>query len=185
MITNVKVDFSTPATVNAELEAGKIEERWWLLRAQRFLQTETAHRGSTIAGRQQSSRHLSSRATLSISSLPFRALQRQAFVRTSDKWFAKSALTIQIDGVDVHDNFQNRLKDFLTSFARVLTTSTSDGSTATRELRVRATALWPSDSRPVAEQMTIEAASLAAPGRGLNNGQLPKHYLNGRKASFA
>ena len=52
VIQNVKVDVATPATVNAQLEPGNINETVVVASGAEVLQTETATVGSTITGRQ-------------------------------------------------------------------------------------------------------------------------------------
>src|SRR6476661_6397872 len=87
VIQNVKVDVATPATVNAQLEPGNINETVVVASGAEVLQTETATVGTTTTGVVRTS---------SINGLP------------------KSALTIQIDGVDVQDNFLKSSDGFFT-----------------------------------------------------------------------
>jgi Carboxypeptidase regulatory-like domain len=71
---NVKVDVAIPATVNVQLDSGNINETVVVASGAEVLQTETATVGTTTTGVVRTS---------SVNGLP------------------KSALTIQIDGVDI------------------------------------------------------------------------------------
>ena len=114
VFTKVKIDIATPATVNAELEAGKIEETVVVASGTEVLQTETATVGSTIAGRQILETPIQSRDALDlVTTLP--GTTTTGVVRTSSiNGLPKSALTIQIDGVDVQDNFLKSSDGFFT-----------------------------------------------------------------------
>ncbi len=114
VIQNVKVDVATPATVNAQLEPGNINETVVVASGAEVLQTETATVGSTITGRQILETPIQSRDALDlITTLP--GTTTTGVVRTSSiNGLPKSALTIQIDGVDVQDNFLKSSDGFFT-----------------------------------------------------------------------
>ncbi len=114
VVTKVKVDVATPATVNFVLEAGKIEETVLISAGAEVLQTETATVGTTITGRQILETPIQSRDALDlVTTLPGTATV--GTVRTSSiNGLPKSALTIQIDGVDVQDNFLKSSDGFFT-----------------------------------------------------------------------
>src|SRR6185369_1035235 len=105
VVTKVKVDVATPATVNAQLEAGSVEETVTVASGGEVIQTETATVGTTITGRQILEQPIQSRDALDlVTTLP--GTTTTGVVRTSSiNGLPKSALTIQIDGVDVQDNF--------------------------------------------------------------------------------
>ena len=114
VIQNVKVDISTPATVNAQLEPGNINETVVVASGAEVLQTETATVGTTITGRQILETPIQSRDALDlVTTLP--GTTTTGVVRTSSiNGLPKSALTIQIDGVDVQDNFLKSSDGFFT-----------------------------------------------------------------------
>jgi len=101
VIQNVKVDISTPATVNAQLEPGNINETVVVASGAEVLQTERATMGTTITGRQILETPIQSRDALDLlTTLP--GTTPTGAVRTSSiNGLPKSALTIQIDDVDV------------------------------------------------------------------------------------
>src|SRR6185369_13482331 len=114
VIQNVKVDVATPATVNAQLEPGNINETVVVASGAEVLQTETATVGTTINGRQILETPIQSRDALDlVTTLP--GTTTTGVVRTSSiNGLPKSALTIQIDGVDVQDNFLKSSDGFFT-----------------------------------------------------------------------
>lgn len=114
VVQNVKVDVATPATVNAQLETGNINESVVIASGAEVLQTETATVGTTITGRQILETPIQSRDALDlVTSLP--GTTTTGVVRTSSiNGLPKSALTIQIDGVDVQDNFLKSSDGFFT-----------------------------------------------------------------------
>jgi hypothetical protein len=114
VVKNVKVDVATPATVNAVLQAGKIDETVVVVSGAEVLQTETATVGTTITGRQILETPIQSRDALDlVTMLP--GTSTTGVVRTSSiNGLPKSALTIQIDGVDVQDNFLKSSDGFFT-----------------------------------------------------------------------
>lgn len=112
--TNVKVDVATPATVNSVLETGRIEETVVVASGGEILQTETATVGTTITGRQILETPIQSRDALDLVTL-LPGTSTTGVVRTSSiNGLPKSALTIQIDGVDVQDNFLKSSDGFFT-----------------------------------------------------------------------
>ena len=114
VVRNVKVDVATPSTANVVLEAGKIEETVVITSGGEVLQTETATVGTTITGRQILETPIQSRDALDlVTLLPGTAVIGTA--RTSSiNGLPKSALTIQIDGVDVQDNYLKSSDGFFT-----------------------------------------------------------------------
>jgi len=114
VIKNVKVDVATLATVNTALEAGNIEQTVVITSGAEVLQTETATVGTTITGRQILETPIQSRDALDlVTMLP--GTTTTGVVRTSSiNGLPKSALTIQIDGVDVQDNFLKSSDGFFT-----------------------------------------------------------------------
>ena len=114
VIQNVKVDVATPATVNAQLEPGNINETVVVASGAEVLQTETATVGTAITGRQILETPIQSRDALDlVTTLP--GTTTTGVVRTSSiNGLPKSALTIQIDGVDVQDNFLKSSDGFFT-----------------------------------------------------------------------
>jgi len=114
VVQNVKVDVATPATVNAQLEPGNINETVVVASGAEVLQTETATVGTTINGRQILETPIQSRDALDlVTTLP--GTTTTGVVRTSSiNGLPKSALTIQIDGVDVQDNFLKSSDGFFT-----------------------------------------------------------------------
>lgn len=104
-IQNVKVDVATPATVNAVLQAGAISETVVITSGGEVLQSETSTVGTTIQGRQILETPISTRNALDlITLLPGTATVGVA--RTSSvNGLPKSALSVQVDGVDVGDQF--------------------------------------------------------------------------------
>ncbi|MEO6050767.1 MAG: carboxypeptidase regulatory-like domain-containing protein, partial [Pyrinomonadaceae bacterium] len=114
VIKNVKVDVATPATVNTVLQAGQISEQVVVTGGAEVLQTETATVGSTIQGRQILETPIQSRDALDIVTL-LPGTSTLGTNRTSTiNGLPKSALTIQIDGVDVQDNFLKSSDGFFT-----------------------------------------------------------------------
>ncbi|HRI03440.1 MAG TPA: carboxypeptidase-like regulatory domain-containing protein [Pyrinomonadaceae bacterium] len=114
VIQNVKVDVATPATVNTVLQAGQISEQVVVTSGAEVLQTETATVGTTIQGRQILETPIQSRDALDlVTLLPGTATLGVA--RTSSiNGLPKSAMTIQIDGVDVQDNYLKSSDGFFT-----------------------------------------------------------------------
>src|SRR5215204_2178891 len=114
VISEVKVDVATPATVNFVLEAGKIDETVVISSGGEVLQTETATVGTTITGRQILETPIQSRDALDLVTL-LPGTTTTGVVRTSSiNGLPKSALTIQIDGVDVQDNYLKSSDGFFT-----------------------------------------------------------------------
>jgi hypothetical protein len=114
VIKNVKVDVATPATVNSALEAGRIDETVVVTSGAEVLQTETATVGSTLTGRQILETPIQSRDALDlVTLLPGTAVVGTAR-NSSINGLPKSAITIQIDGVDVQDNYLKSSDGFFT-----------------------------------------------------------------------
>ncbi|MBP7415782.1 MAG: TonB-dependent receptor [Pyrinomonadaceae bacterium] len=114
VVQNVKVDVGTPATVNTTLQAGQISEQVVVTSGAEVLQTETANVGTTIQGRQILETPIQSRDALDlVTMLP--GTNTVGAVRTSSiNGLPKSALTIQIDGVDVQDSYLKSSDGFFT-----------------------------------------------------------------------
>ena len=111
---NVKVDVATPATVDATLTAGQIDEQVIVTSGAEVLQTQTATIGTNIQGRQILETPIQSRDALDLVTL-LPGTSTTGVVRTSSiNGLPKSALTIQIDGVDVQDNFLKSSDGFFT-----------------------------------------------------------------------
>ncbi|MFL6468385.1 MAG: carboxypeptidase regulatory-like domain-containing protein, partial [Pyrinomonadaceae bacterium] len=114
VVENVKVDVATPATVNVTLLAGQVSETVVVTSGAEVLQTETATVGTTIAGRQILETPIQSRDALDLVTL-LPGTATLGVVRTSTiNGLPKSALTIQIDGVDVQDNYLKSSDGFFT-----------------------------------------------------------------------
>ncbi len=114
VVKNVKVDVATPATVNASLQAGKIEETVVITGGAEVLQSETATIGSTIQGRQILETPISTRNALDLVTL-LPGTASTGVARTSSiNGLPKSALTIQLDGVDAQDQFLKSSDGFFT-----------------------------------------------------------------------
>jgi hypothetical protein len=114
VIKNVKVDVATPATVNAALEAGRIEEMVVVTSGAEVLQSSTATVGSTIQGRQILETPISTRNALDLVTL-LPGTSSTGVARTSSiNGLPKSALTVQVDGVDVQDQFLKSSDGFFT-----------------------------------------------------------------------
>lgn len=114
IIEKVKVDVGTPATVNAALQAGSIAETVVVTSGAEVLQTQTATIGTNIQGRQILETPIQSRDALDLVTL-LPGTSTTGVVRTSSiNGLPKSAITIQIDGVDVQDNYLKSSDGFFT-----------------------------------------------------------------------
>jgi len=112
--TNVKVDVGVPATVDASLEAGSIEETVVVTSGAEVLQTQTATVGTTIQGRQIIETPIQSRDALDLVTL-LPGTNTLGTVRTSTiNGLPKGAVSISIDGTDVQDNFLRSSDGFFT-----------------------------------------------------------------------
>jgi hypothetical protein len=106
VVTNIKVDVDTPASVSVTLEVGNINETITIDSGGEVLQTQTATVGATITGRQISETPTASRNAMDlITLLPGTAAIGRPR-NTSINGLPKSALSITIDGVDAQDNYQ-------------------------------------------------------------------------------
>ena len=104
VVENVKVDVGLPATVNAVLEVGGIDQTVTVTGGGEVLQTTTATVGSTITGRQIIETPIASRDALDlVGMLPGTATVGRPRTATING-LPKGALTITIDGVDVQAN---------------------------------------------------------------------------------
>lgn len=114
IVENVKVDVATPATVNVVLQAGQISEQVVITSGAEVLQTETPTVGSTIQGRQILETPISTRNALDLVTL-LPGTSTTGVARTSSvNGLPKSALTIQVDGIDVQDQFLKSSDGFFT-----------------------------------------------------------------------
>lgn len=114
IVQNIKVDVGTPATVDAMLEAGQVSETVIVTSGAEVLQTQTATVGTNIQGRQILETPIQSRDALDLVTL-LPGTSTTGVVRTSSiNGLPKSAITIQIDGVDVQDNFLKSSDGFFT-----------------------------------------------------------------------
>ncbi len=114
VVQNVKVDVATPSTVNASLQAGAISETVVITGGAEVLQIETATVGSTLTGRQILETPIQSRDALDLVTL-LPGTNTVGTARTSSiNGLPKSAITIQIDGVDVQDNYLKSSDGFFT-----------------------------------------------------------------------
>jgi hypothetical protein len=114
IVQNVKVDVATPATVDAALTAGAISETVIVTSGAEVLQTQTATVGTNIQGRQILETPIQSRDALDLVTLLPGANSVGNVRTTSINGLPKSAMTIQIDGVDVQDNFLKSSDGFFT-----------------------------------------------------------------------
>lgn len=114
IVQNVKVDVASPTAVNVALEAGEVAETVVVTSGGEVLQTETPTIGTTVTGRQILETPIQSRDALDlVTSLP--GTNTVGSVRTSSvNGLPKGAITIQIDGVDVQDNFLRSSDGFFT-----------------------------------------------------------------------
>lgn len=114
VVQNVKVDVATPSTVNASLQAGRIDEIVQVVGGAEVLQSETATVGSTLNGRQILETPIQSRDALDLVTL-LPGTNTVGTARTSSvNGLPKSAITIQVDGVDVQDNYLKSSDGFFT-----------------------------------------------------------------------
>ncbi|MFM9905232.1 MAG: carboxypeptidase regulatory-like domain-containing protein [Pyrinomonadaceae bacterium] len=111
---NVKVDVATPATVNAALEAGKIEETVVITSGGEVLQTETAKVGTTITGRQIIETPIASRVALDLVLLLPGTAQAGRPRASSINGLPKGTINISLDGVDAQDNANRSTDGFFT-----------------------------------------------------------------------
>jgi len=115
VIQNVKVDVATPATVNAVLQAGNISETVVVTSGGEVLQTGTPTIGSTIEGRQILETPISTRNALDLVTLLPGANVIGVPRTSSINGLPKSALSVQVDGVDVQDQFLKSSDGFFTN----------------------------------------------------------------------
>lgn len=114
VVKNVKVDVGTPATVDAVLEAGKVDETVVVTSGADVLQTQTATIGTNIQGRQILETPIQSRDALDLVVLQ-PGTNTIGTVRTSTiNGLPKGALSISIDGADVQDSLLRSSDGFFT-----------------------------------------------------------------------
>jgi hypothetical protein len=114
IVENVKVDVATPATLNVVLQAGNIQETVVVTSGAEVLQSSTSTVGSTIQGRQILETPISTRNALDLVTL-LPGTNVIGVPRTSSvNGLPKSALTVQVDGIDVQDQFLKSSDGFFT-----------------------------------------------------------------------
>lgn len=114
VVQNIKVDVGVPATVDAVLQAGNVEETVVVTSGAEVLQTQTATVGTNIQGRQIIETPIQSRDALDLVTL-LPGTNTVGTVRTSSiNGLPKSAISITIDGVDVQDNYLRSSDGFFT-----------------------------------------------------------------------
>jgi hypothetical protein len=114
VIENVKVDIGTPATANAALQIGGVDEVVTVTSGAEVLQTESATVGTNITGRQINETPIASRDALDlILRLPGVA-SVGAPRQSSINGLPKGAIQLTIDGVDVQDNVLRSSDGFFT-----------------------------------------------------------------------
>jgi hypothetical protein len=130
VVTDVKVDVATPATVNITLEVGSAEESVTIVGGGEVLQTQTATVGTTLTGRQITDIPTASRDALDlVLGLPGTTTvgrPRQSTVNG----LPKGALNITIDGLNVQDNLLKSNDGFFT-YIRPRTDAISEVTTST------------------------------------------------------
>lgn len=114
VFNNVKVDLGLPATVDAVLEVGSVEQVVEVTTGGEVLQTQTATVGATIQSRQILGTPIASRDALDIvSTLPGTATVGRPRTSTING-LPKGSLSITIDGVDVQANDARSSDGFFT-----------------------------------------------------------------------
>jgi hypothetical protein len=130
VVTDVKVDVATPATVNITLEVGSAEEVVTVVGGGEVLQTQTATVGTTLTGRQITDIPTASRDALDlVLGLPGTTTVGRPR-QSSVNGLPKGALNITIDGLNVQDNLLKSNDGFFT-YIRPRTDSISEVTTST------------------------------------------------------
>jgi carboxypeptidase family protein len=130
VVTDVKVDVATPATVNVVLEVGSAEETVTIIGGGEVLQTQTATVGTTLTGRQITDIPTASRDALDlVLGLPGTTTVGRPR-QSSVNGLPKGALNITIDGLNVQDNLLKSNDGFFT-YIRPRTDSISEVTTST------------------------------------------------------
>ena len=130
VVTDVKVDVATPATVNVVLEVGSQEETVTIIGGGEVLQTQTATVGTTLTGRQITDIPTASRDALDlVLGLPGTTTVGRPR-QSSVNGLPKGALNITIDGLNVQDNLLKSNDGFFT-YIRPRTDSISEVTTST------------------------------------------------------
>lgn len=115
IVQAVKVDAGQPATVNAVLEAGGVNEQVVVTGGGEVLQTASANIASTITGREISELPFSTRDAMQLV-LTLPGVQTPGTSRTSSvNGLPKSSLNITLDGANIQDNFLKSSDGFFTS----------------------------------------------------------------------
>jgi hypothetical protein len=129
VVTDVKVDVATPATVNVVLEVGSTEETVTIIGGGEVLQTQTATVGTTLTGRQITDIPTASRDALDlVLGLPGTTTVGRPR-QSSVNGLPKGALNITIDGLNVQDNLLKSNDGFFT-YIRPRTDSISEVTTS-------------------------------------------------------
>jgi hypothetical protein len=114
VISDVKIDAATPATVNATLEVGAQSESVVVQGGGEVLQTQSANVATTITGRQITELPFTSRDALDLVLL-LPGTNTPGRPRTSTiNGLPKGALNITMDGVNVQDNILKSSDGFFT-----------------------------------------------------------------------
>ena len=114
VVSNVKVDVGTPATVDNALEVGAVGETVEITSGGEVLQSQTATIGTNIQGRQIVETPAASRDALDLVALLPGTASVGAPRRSSVNGLPKGSLAITIDGVDVQDNLLRSSDGFFT-----------------------------------------------------------------------
>lgn len=114
VVSNVKVDVGTPATVDVALEIGGVGETVEIVSGGEVLQTQTATIATNIQGRQITETPAASRDALDLVALLPGTASVGAPRRSSVNGLPKGSLSITIDGVDVQDNLLRSSDGFFT-----------------------------------------------------------------------
>ncbi len=114
VVSNVKVEVGTPATVNIVLELGSREETVTVVSGGEVLQTQTATIGTTLTGRQITDLPTASRDALDlVLAMPGTTTVGRPR-QSSVNGLPKGALNITLDGINVQDNMLKSNDGFFT-----------------------------------------------------------------------
>lgn len=186
IVRNVKVDVGTPVSVNGILEAGDVSAEVVVTSGGEVLQTETATVGTAITGRQILETPIQSRDALDLVTL-LPGTATVGTVRTSSiNGLPKSAITIQIDGVDVQDNYLKSSDGFFT-FIRPRIDAIDEVTVSTSNPGAES-----SGDGAVGIQFITRRGTNAYKGsafwqhrdEGLNTANFQNNYLNQRKSKL-
>lgn len=114
VVSNVKVDIGTPATVNVVLSVGDVSEIVQVSSGGEVLQTETATVGTNISGRQINETPIASRDALDLILRLPGVSSVGAPRQSSINGLPKGSLQLTLDGVDIQDNVLRSSDGFFT-----------------------------------------------------------------------